>query len=81
MNLCPYANILGRPDTGIHQYRIFNIAIADVVLTVIGAYLLHYFYDKIDFWTYLVILIILGIVLHRVFCVRTTVDKLLFPYN
>ena len=27
----------------------------------------------------MIVLFVLGIILHRVFCVRTTIDKLLFP--
>ena len=79
MNLCKYKNILGVPGKGVHSYRIFNIAIVDVLLTLILAYIISYIFKKSFFWVS-VILFILGIILHRLFCVRTTVDKLLFPY-
>ena len=79
MNLCKYKNILGVPGKGGHSYRIFNIAIVDVLLTLILAYIISYIFKKSFFWVS-VILFILGIFLHRLFCVRTTVDKLLFPY-
>lgn len=78
MNLCKYKNILGVPGKGVHSYRIFNIAIVDVLLTLILAYIISYIFKKSFFWVS-VILFILGIFLHRLFCVRTTVDKLLFP--
>ena len=78
MNLCKYKNILGVPGKGVHSYRIFNIAIVDVLLTLIVAYIISYIFKKSFFWVS-VILFILGIILHRLFCVRTTVDKLLFP--
>ena len=78
MNLCKYKNILGVPGKGGHSYRIFNIAIVDVLLTLILAYIISYIFKKSFFWVS-VILFILGIFLHRLFCVRTTVDKLLFP--
>jgi hypothetical protein len=77
MNLCKYKNILGIPRQGAHSYRIFNIAIVDVLLTLILGYIISYIY-KISFVKTCVILFILGIILHRVFCVRTTIDKLLF---
>ena len=77
MNLCKYKDALGKPDVGIHSYRIFNIAIADVIMTFIGAFIISYFYN-ISFVKTSIFLFILGIILHRIFCVQTTIDKLLF---
>lgn len=74
---CDHRNMLGKPNEGIHKYRIFNIAIADTVLTIIAAYILSWLF-KSNFWATLIILFLLGIILHRIFCVKTTVDKLLF---
>lgn len=76
--LCKYRNLLGKPDEGIHSYRIFNIAIVDVVLTILGAYVLAKYVGKCDFWRWLGILFLLGIILHRIFCVNTTINKMLF---
>ena len=69
---------LGVPNEGIHSYRIFNIAYMDVLATIIGSILLAYIMQ----WSYIKTIVgmfILGIILHRMFCVRTTVDKILFP--
>ena len=77
--LCKYKDVLGKPKQGLHKYRIFNIAIVDVLLTIAGAYLFYLFNPKFNFFVILLCLFFLGIVLHRLFCVRTTVDKLLFP--
>ena len=77
MDLCKYKNILGIPGQGPHSYRIFNIAIVDVILTIILAFIISYIF-KISFVKTSIILFILGILLHRLFCVRTTIDKLLF---
>ena len=77
--LCKYKDALGKPKQGIHKYRIFNIAVVDVLLTIIGAYIFYLFNPRINFFIILLCLFILGIILHRIFCVRTTVDKLLFP--
>jgi len=77
-NLCKYKNALGKPGKGIHSYRIFNIAIMDVIMTLIGAVILSYLFN-VKFIYLSIILFILGIILHRLFCVRTTIDKLLFP--
>jgi uncharacterized integral membrane protein len=78
MSLCKYKNILGVPGEGIHSYRILNIAIVDVLATIIVAYLISWFF-KWPFIYTLLVLFLLGIIIHRLFCVRTTIDRLLFP--
>jgi uncharacterized membrane protein YdfJ with MMPL/SSD domain len=78
MNLCKYKNVLGEPNKGIHSYRLFGLAIADIIMTIVAAFIISYFL-KYTFLKTTVFLFVLGIVLHRVFCVRTTIDKLLFP--
>ena len=83
MSLCKYKNIFGEVNTGIHTVRIFNIAIFDVLGTIIVGILLQFFLLRIfsfyiDLTLVLVVLFALGILLHRLFCVRTTIDKLLF---
>ena len=78
MDLCKYKNALGKPGKGIHKYRLFGVAIMDVIMTIIGAFLISFFF-KLPFWKCLITLFISGILLHRLFCVRTTIDKLLFP--
>lgn len=78
MDLCKYKDALGEPGKGIHSYRFMGVAIADVIITVIGALLISFLIKK-SFLLVLIILFILGIILHRLFCVRTTIDKLLFP--
>ena len=75
---CPYKNILGKPNEGIHSYRFANVAIIDVIMTIIAAFIISAVF-AISFWKVLAVSFLLGIVLHRLFCVRTTVDKLLFP--
>jgi hypothetical protein len=46
--LCQYKNIFGEVNKGVHSYRIFNIAIVDVLLTIIGAYVIYLFFPKIN---------------------------------
>jgi len=77
MSLCKYSDIFGKPNEGIHSYRIFNIAIVDLILTVIVVIILSYMFN-LNFIYLLIIVLLLGIILHRVFCVKTTVDKLIF---
>jgi len=76
MSLCKYANILGEPGTGIHSIRLFNIAIFDVLATILVAYIISKKYNK-NFKVVLIVLFIVGIIVHRIFCVQTTVGKLL----
>jgi hypothetical protein len=78
LGLCKYKDIFGRPNEGGHSFRIFNIAIIDVVFTIIGGVLIARWLG-IAIWKPVMVLFILGIFFHRLFCVRTTVDKLLFP--
>ena len=77
--LCKYRDIFGKVNTGIHSYRIFNIAIIDVLFTIVGAYFIHLLIPNCDYFIILILLFSLGIILHRVFCVRTTIDRRLFP--
>jgi len=78
--LCKYKDALGEVGKGVHSYRFMGIAILDVIMTLIGAIIISYFTDK-SFLMVAAILFILGIILHRLFCVRTTIDKMLFPDN
>jgi hypothetical protein len=75
---CKYKNIFGEVGKGAHSFRIFNIAIIDVVFTILLAYVIHYFIPKYDLIYILIFLFLSGIFFHRLFCVRTTIDKLLF---
>lgn len=79
MNLCYYNNILGIPKEGLHKYRLFNIAIVDVILTILVALIITYFFN-LNFINILLILFIIGIILHKLFCVKTTINNLIFNY-
>jgi hypothetical protein len=79
--LCQYKDLLGKVGQGIHSYRIYNIAIVDVLFTILGAFIIHLFLPEYRFTLILAVLFLLGIILHRIFCVKTTVDKLIFDKN
>jgi hypothetical protein len=79
VDLCKYKNALGVPKKGIHSTRFMGVSIVDVIFTIVGAFFISYL-TKYSFIKTLILLFILGIFLHRMFCVRTTIDKLLFPY-
>lgn len=77
-SLCAYKNALGVPNQGIHSYRLFGVAIADVLMTLALALVISYMAD-VSFVITSAVLFLMGIALHRLFCVRTTVDAMLFP--
>jgi hypothetical protein len=73
---CPfakYSDIFGKPKTGVHSYRIKNIAIVDILATVILSGLLSYSLNY-NFIIVFIILFILGIIMHALFCVDTTIN-------
>jgi hypothetical protein len=76
--LCAYRDIFGKVGEGVHSYRIANIAIVDVIFTVLGAFIIHYLFPAYSTVYILIVLFLLGIILHRLFCVRTTIDRLIF---
>lgn len=86
MSLCKYKNVFGEPNTGIHSIRLFNVAIIDVIATLLAAIVFHQVIfvnllnigNTVKLWMVIVVFYLLGILLHRLFCVRTTIDKLLF---
>ena len=75
--LCKYKDIIGKPGTGIHSYRLYNIAILDVIITFIGALFISWAI-KVSPYYVVPIVFLSGILAHRLFGVRTTTDKLLF---
>ena len=55
-----------------------NIAVVDVLVAILITYYISKQY-KYKFTYVLVAIFALSIVAHRIFCVRTTIDKMLFP--
>lgn len=75
--LCEYKNMFGKPNTGVHSYRLFGLAIVDVIMTILAGIIFAKLF-KLTMWKTVAILFLLGIIFHRLFCVRTSIDKLLF---
>ena len=73
---CPYANLFGEPNTGVHSIRVFGIAVVDTVLTVLAAYVIAKAY-KINFWYSFVGLFVLGEILHYLFGTKTAFLKMI----
>ncbi len=76
-SLCKYKDIFGKPNQGLHKYRIFNIAIIDLVFTIIVAYFISTQF-KISFSKTFIILMIIAIIIHKLFGVETTINKFIF---
>ena len=77
MGLCKYKDALGVPGKGAHEH-FMGIAWKDTVATIISGILIAVIFKWNKIYTILGLFII-GIILHRLFCVRTTIDKFLFP--
>jgi len=71
-------NLIGTVNKGVHKYKIFNIAVFDVIVTIVSAKLIAVLFKKY-FICILLWLLKLSIVVHRWKGVRTTVDRFLFP--
>lgn len=77
--LCKYSKLFGEPGTttGFRKYRIFGIALWDVSVTLVCALLFAWVF-RLPYLQTVVAIFILGVFVHRAFCVRTAVDKMLF---
>jgi hypothetical protein len=73
---CPYANLFGEPNTGIHSIRVFDLALIDTLLTVLGAYIIAKAY-KINFFYSFIGLFVLGEILHYAFGTKTAFLKMI----
>ena len=80
-SLCQYRHIFGKERDGVHSYRdpFFDLAIVDVVMTIVGAIVISYTW-KVNVIVSFVFLFVLGIILHYIFCVETTISKIIVYY-
>jgi fatty acid desaturase len=68
---------LGKPREGVHSIRLFDIAVVDVVLTIIAAFLI----SRWTRWSFLLTLagfFLLGIAVHRALRVNTKINVAIF---
>jgi len=76
MNLCQYQNFFGAARTGVHSYRVFNLALVDILATFLGAFFLQrWVFPKKSYKEVLFGLFLVGIFMHWVFCVPTTLSQ------
>ena len=73
---CKYSDALGVPGEGFHRHYM-GVAIMDLFGTLMICTLIWYFTD-IDFFVIVFIVMLITILLHRLFCVNTTLNKLIF---
>lgn len=75
--LCKYKHVFGVEGQGVHSYRFLNIAVYDVIGTILIAWLISVVFN-IHFGYVVVSAFATGIILHRMFCVNTTINKYIF---
>jgi hypothetical protein len=76
-SLCQYRDIFGAPGEGLHAHRLGTVAIVDLALTVVAAAALAWTLNY-SFVIILIIVIISGILVHRLFCVNSTLNVMIF---
>lgn len=77
MSLCKYRDSFGKVGEGAHSFRLFNIAIVDTLLTFVLSYIINS-YLKSNLLIIFFLLLFLSIMIHKAFCVETTLTKMFF---
>lgn len=76
-SLCKYRHIFGREGEGIHSIRLFGVAAIDLGMTIVACALISW-YLKVNFLLVFVLVMLVAIVIHRVFCVNTALNTKIF---
>jgi hypothetical protein len=74
-------NVFSKFGQKIHSYKIGNIAIFDLIDIFSIIFLAYYIYSYNPTSNYIcimVLLFILSIIVHRLLCIQTTIDKFIF---
>ena len=76
MSLCKYKDIFGKPKEGVHRFTIpiLNIAFIDTILVVLAAWLLTFYFKKTHFLIIFLVLMVIGVLSHKIFCVNTRLN-------
>lgn len=75
--LCSYRHVFGEERKGFHSLRVFDVAVGDVLLTLLLSLFVSYV-SKISIITTTIIIFIVGIIIHRIFCVNTKINTMIF---
>ena len=70
LDFSQYKNIFGEPGKGLHQYKFKGTSLVDYGLTILGAFIVTYYTD-IPLVITTIVLLILGILFHSLFRIRT----------
>ena len=79
MTLCEYKDLFGEPGKGIREWRIFNLSIVDFIGAIILGLILSKLFNTSKIGG-VFLSFILGLIFHKLFCVETTLNKLLFNF-
>lgn len=74
---CKYRDVFGKPKQGVHRVRFLGMAAVDLVGTLAIALGISA-WTNIDMHVVFAALMALAIVMHRVFCVDTAINRCLF---
>jgi len=74
--LCKYRDSLGKPNQGVHKH-VAGIAIVDLLATILIAFGIAK-WRKWNFFYVFGIIMVITIIVHRIFCVNTTINKAIF---
>jgi hypothetical protein len=77
MALCKYRGVFGMPRDGVHSTRFIGMAAVDLVATL-GIALGISMWTRANMLAVFAGLMALAIVIHRLFCVNTAINKLIF---
>lgn len=74
--LCQYSDIVGKPHEGFHKTRIplINWALWDTIGTLFLAMITNQLLPFGSIWSHFIIWILLSIVIHYIFCVKSTLS-------
>ena len=75
--LCEYKNIFGLPNEGFHKKRFLSMAFYDLLGTVLISMIISHVFSY-NVIVVFVLLMIITILVHRLFCVNTTINKKIF---
>lgn len=74
---CKYKDVFGKPNEGVRKFRIFNLSVVDVVPTILLGLAIGVYF-KMPKSKGIAIAFAASVVFHAVFCVETTLVKMLF---
>ena len=69
--------MFGRPGEGAHALRVGGVAAVDLGLTLAASWLVAATM-RVPFWKVALCMLVLGILVHRIFCVNTALNVALF---